>query len=180
MFFKGWKIDMVFVCNIWWYQFIKENNYCFCVNNLFFGVIICYIGYCLEDYSDCFFIIWMKVLGCFDIIFIFGVINDYWVKFFLGEYKYVDWFKKDLYFFCFVMVYMLDIMIDYYFNVEIYFLLNDGLGNEIIELVRIICKYYQIDCIELKEFDKMSGYFLVKGMKQISEQVKVYMNFWQN
>ena len=48
------------------------------------------------------------------------------------------------------MAYMLDTMIDYYPNVEIYFLLNDGLGNEITESVRTICKHYQIDCIELK------------------------------
>ena len=63
----------------------------------------------------------------------------------------------------------------YYPNVEIYFLLNDGLGNEITESVRTICKHYQIDCIELKGLDKMSGHPSVKGMKQISEQVKAYM-----
>ena len=67
------------------------------------------------------------------------------------------------------------IMIDYYPNVEIYFLLNDGLGNEITESVRTICKHYQIDCIELKGLDKMSGHPSVKGMKQMSEQVKAYM-----
>ncbi|MEE0387189.1 MAG: SGNH/GDSL hydrolase family protein, partial [Phocaeicola vulgatus] len=39
---------------------------------------------------------------------------------------------------------------------------------------------YQIDCIELKGLDKMSGHPSVKGMKQISEQVKAYMNSRQN
>ena len=48
--------------------------------------------------------------------------------------------KKDLYSFRPAMAYMLDTMIDYYPNVEIYFLLNDGLGNEITESVRTICK----------------------------------------
>ncbi len=43
------------------------------------------------------------------------------------------------------------------------------------ESVRTICKHYQIDCIELKGLDKMSGHPSVKGMKQISEQVKAYM-----
>ncbi|MFS2415725.1 SGNH/GDSL hydrolase family protein, partial [Phocaeicola dorei] len=78
------------------------------------------------------------------------------------------------------MAYMLDTMIDYYPNVEIYFLLNDGLGEEISESVRTICKHYQIDCIELKGLDKMSGHPSVKGMKQISEQVKAYMNSRHN
>ena len=62
--------------------------------------------------------------------------------------------KKDLYSFRPAMAYMLDTMIDYYPNVEIYFLLNDGLGEEISESVRTICKHYQIDCIELKGLDK--------------------------
>ncbi len=41
--------------------------------------------------------------------------------------------QKDLYSFRPAMAYMLDTMIDYP-NVEIYFLLNDGLGEEISEL----------------------------------------------
>ena len=118
---------------------------------------------------------WMKALGCPDIIFIFGATNDYWAKSPLGEYQYADWTKKDLYSFRSAMAYMLDTMIDYYPNVEIYFLLNNGLGEEISESVRTICKHYQIDCIELKGLDKMSGHPSVKGMKQISEQVKAYM-----
>jgi len=121
-----------------------------------------------------------KALGCPDIIFIFGATNDYWAKSPLGEYQYADWSKKDLYSFRPAMAYMLDTMIDYYPNVEIYFLLNDGLGEEISESVRTICKHYQIDCIELKGLDKMSGHPSVKGMKQISEQVKAYMNSRHN
>ena len=150
---EGRKTDMVSVRNTWWHQFIKENNYRLCVNNS---------------------------LGCPDIIFIFGATNDYWAKSPLGEYQYADWSKKDLYSFRPAMAYMLDTMIDYYPNVEIYFLLNDGLGEEISESVRTICKHYQIDCIELKGLDKMSGHPSVKGMKQISEQVKAYMNSWHN
>ena len=145
------------------------------MNNSFSGATICHTGYRSEDYSDRSFITRMKALGCPDIIFIFGATNDYWAKSPLGEYKYADWSKKDLYSFRPAMAYMLDTMIDYYPNVEIYFLLNDGLENEITESVRTICKHYQIDCIELKGLDKMSGHPSVKGMKQISEQVKAYM-----
>ncbi len=150
------------------------------MNNSFSGATICHTGYRSEDYSDRSFITRMKALGCPDIIFIFGATNDYWAKSPLGEYQYADWSKKDLYSFRPAMSYMLDTMIDYYPNVEIYFLLNDGLGNEITESVRTICKHYQIDCIELKGLDKMSGHPSVKGMKQISEQVKAYMNSRQN
>ena len=47
------------------------------------------------------------------------------------------------------------------------FLLNDGLGNEITESVRTICKHYQIDCIELKGLDKMSGHPRWKGWNRL-------------
>jgi hypothetical protein len=99
------------------------------VNNSFSGATICHTGYRSEDYSDHSFITRMKALGCPDIIFIFGATNDYWAKSPLGEYQYADWSKKDLYSFRPAMSYMLDTMIDYYPNVEIYFLLNDGNGR---------------------------------------------------
>ena len=159
----------------WWWQVIKEGGYKMGNINSYSGATICNTGYRDEDYTDRSFITRMQALGCPDIIFIFGATNDYWAKSPLGEYQYADWSKKDLYSFRPAMAYMLDTMIDYYPNVEIYFLLNDGLGNEITESVRTICKHYQIDCIELKGLDKMSGHPSVKGMKQISEQVKAYM-----
>ena len=167
--------DVTKVEETWWYRFIHEHGFQLERNNSYSGSTVCHTGYEKADYSDRSFITRMKALGCPDIIFIFGATNDYWAKSPLGEYKYADWSKKDLYSFRPAMAYMLDTMIDYYPNVEIYFLLNDGLGNEITESVRTICKHYQIDCIELKELDKMSGHPSVKGMKQISEQVKAYM-----
>ena len=63
-------------------------------------------------------------------------------------------------------------MIDYYTNVEIIFLLNDDLRNEIDESVKTICAHYGVKCIELENIDKINGHPSVKGMKQISEQIK--------
>lgn len=173
---KGRSTDMVSVQNAWWHKFIKENNYRLCVNNSYSGATICNTGYRAEDYSDRSFMTRMKNLGCPDIIFVFGATNDYWAKSPLGEYKYADWTKEDLYSFRPAMAYLLENMIAYYPNVKIYFLLNDGLGKEINESVKTICGYYQVDCIELKGIDKMSGHPSVKGMSQINEQVKAYMD----
>lgn len=122
----------------------------------------------------------MKSLGCPDIIFIFGATNDYWAKSPVGEYKYTDWTKEDLYAFRPALAYLLDNMADYYPNVKIYFLLNDGLGEEINESVKTICEHYRIDCIELKGIDKMSGHPSIKGMEQIKEQVKAYIGAREN
>ena len=69
------------------------------------------------------------------------------------------------------MAYMLDTMIDYYPNVEIYFLLNDGLGEEISESVRTICKHYQIDFMFISGIFNISLHPSFKWMIQFSEQV---------
>jgi hypothetical protein len=159
----------------WWHKFIKENNYRLCVNNSFSGATICNTGYRNEDYSDRSFITRMDQLGCPDVIFVFGATNDCWAGSPLGEYQYVGWAKDDLYKFRPAMAYMLDHMIDRYPNVEIYFLLNSGLKEEFNESVRTICRHYNIDCIELHDIDKKSGHPSIKGMEQISEQIKEFM-----
>ena len=169
------QTDVTSVKQTWWHKFIKENNYRLCVNNSFSGATICNTGYRNEDYSDRSFITRMDQLGCPDVIFIFGATNDCWAGSPLGEYQYVGWTKDDLYKFRPAMAYMLDHMIDRYPNVEIYFLLNSDLKEEFNESVRTICKHYDIDCIELHDIDKKSGHPSIKGMEQISEQIKEFM-----
>ena len=122
------------------------------------------------------FITRMDNLGCPDIIFIFGGTNDSWADAPMGEYKYEGWTKEDLYTFRPAMAYMLDFMIDYYPNIDIYFLLNSELKKEINESVRIICKHYNINCIELQNIDKKQGHPSIQGMKQINEQMKEFIN----
>ena len=143
--------------------------------NSFSGATICNTGYNQADYSDRSFITRMDKLGCPDIIFIFGATNDCWAGSPLGDYKYEGWTKEDLYTFRPAMAYLLDHMIDRYPNVEIYFLLNSGLKEEFNESVRAICNHYNIDCIELHDIDKKSGHPSIKGMEQISEQIKMFM-----
>lgn len=172
---KGRMTDVTSVRETWWHQFIKENNYRLCVNNSFSGATICNRGYRSEDYSDRSFITRMKHLGCPDIIFIFGATNDSWAKSPIGEYKYADWTSDDLYTFRPAMACLLEGMIDYYPNVKLYFILNDGLTEAINESVKTICRHYQIDCIELKAIDKKGGHPSIKGMIQIKEQIEAYV-----
>ena len=172
--------DVHSVRETWWHQFIKKNGYRLCVNNSFSGSTICNSGYKRDipdyaDYSDRSFVTRMKNLGCPDIIFVFGGTNDSWAGSPIGEYKYAGWMPEDLDAFRPAMAMMLSVMVDYYPNVEIYFLLNDGLKEEINESVKTICAYYQIPCIELKEIDKINGHPSIKGMKQICEQIEAYL-----
>ncbi|NDW19571.1 hypothetical protein D0T53_11705 [Dysgonomonas sp. 216] len=169
------KTDVNSVRQTWWHQFIKQNGYKLCVNNSFSGATICNTGYRKEDYTDRSFITRMNNLGCPDVIFIFGGTNDSWANVPIGDYRYEAWTKDDLYKFRPAMAYMLHQMTDYYPNVEIYFLLNSELKDEINESVKVICEHYNIDCIELQNIDKKGSHPSIKGMKQISDQVKRYI-----
>lgn len=169
------KNDVTLATQTWWYKFIKENGYRLCENNSFSGSTICNTGYNKDDYSTRSFIARMNNLGNPDIILIFGATNDSWAGAPIGEYKYADWTKDELYSFRPAMAYMLDYMTARYPNVEIYFILNNGLKDIINESAETICKHYNIPCIELKNIDKMDGHPSIKGMQQINEQLKSFM-----
>lgn len=177
---KG-KTDVSHVRETWWHQFIKESGYRLCVNNSFSGATICYSGYKrgnpdFADYSDRSFVTRLKNLGTPDMILIFGGTNDSWAGSPVGEYQYADWTREDLFNFRPAMACLLEKMIDYYPNVEIVFLLNDDLREEIDESVKTICAHYGVKCLELEGIDKLSGHPSVKGMKQISDQLKAFLN----
>ena len=177
---KTMNTDVTSVRETWWHQFIKKNGYRLCVNNSFSGATICHSGYKrgnpdYSDFSDRSFVTRMGNLGCPDIIFIFGGTNDAWAGSPIGEYQYEGWTKENLYSFRPAMAKMLSFMIDRYPNVEIYFILNDGLQEEINESVKTVCEHYQVPCIVLKEIDKSNGHPTVKGMTQICEQIEAFI-----
>lgn len=178
---KTFNTDVVSVRETWWHQYIRNNGYKLCVNNSFSGSTICNSGYkrgnpTYADYTDRSFVTRMNHLGCPDIIFIFGGTNDAWADSPIGEYKYGNWTKEDMFSFRPAMAKMLAFMIDRYPNVEIYFILNDGLKEEVNESVKVVCEYYQVPCIVLEDIEKANGHPSVKGMKQICEQVEAFLS----
>lgn len=178
---KAENTDVHHVRETWWHQFIKENGYRLCVNNSFSGATISYSGYKsgkpdFTDYSDRSFITRLKNLGTPDIILVFGGTNDSWAGSPIGEYQYEGWTRNDLFSFRPAMACLLEKMIDYYPNVEIVFLLNDDLKEDIDESVRTICTHYGVKWIEFEGIDKINGHPSVKGMKQICEQLKAFFN----
>lgn len=164
------------VSQTWWYKFINENKFKLCVNNSFSGATICNTGYRKADYTPRSFITRMNNLGKPDIIFIFGATNDAWTGVPIGEYQYDRYTKEDLYKFRPAMAYMLQYMRKHDHHAKIYFILNSELKEQINESVRIICKHYKIDCIELHDIDKKGGHPSIKGMEQINDQIKQYID----
>ena len=170
------KTDVTSVTQTWWWKYIKENRYKLCVNNSYSGATISYTGYDGNDYSARSFITRMDNLGCPDIIFVFGATNDSWAGSPIGEYKYAGQIKGDLYAFRPAMAYLMEHLQYRYPNVKIYFLINDGLSNDITTSVKTICDHYKIQYIQLHDIDKMSGHPSVKGHKQIAEQIEEVLN----
>ena len=169
------KTDVTDVTQTWWHQVIKENGWKLCLNNSYSGATISYSGYDGNDYSARSFNTRMDNLGCPDIIFIFGATNDSWAGSPIGEYKYEDITKADLYQFRPALAHMLKWMKNRYINTEIYFILNTELKESINTSVKTICEHYGIPVIVLSEVDKMSGHPSVKGMRQIADDVNKFV-----
>lgn len=169
------KTDVKDVRQTWWHQVIKENGWRLCLNNSYSGATISYTGYDGNDYRARSFNTRMGNLGSPDIIFVFGATNDSWAGAPIGEYKYEGITEGDMYYFRPALARMLKWMTDYYLNTKIYFLLNDDLRDEIDESVKTICAHYGVPVIELTAIDKISGHPSVKGMRQIADQVNLFL-----
>ena len=169
------KTDVKDVRQTWWHQLIKENGWRLAVNNSYSGATISYTGYDGNDYSPRSFNTRMDNLGQPDIIFIFGATNDSWAGSPIGDFKYEDIKKADLYEFRPALAHMLRWMTDRYVNTEIYFILNTELKEEINTSVKTICEHYGVPVVTLTEVDKISGHPSVKGMRQIADQVNSFL-----
>lgn len=168
---KQKKTDVTDVEQTWWHLLLKEKGWKLECNNSFSGSTICYTGYRKEDYQNRSFHNRLRYLGSPDIILVFGATNDCWAKSPIGDYKYSDWTKKDLYSFRPAMAAMCDGLKKRYPNVDIYFIMNCDLTETITTSCRTICNHYGIPMIELHDVDKINGHPSIKGMKTIAEQV---------
>lgn len=165
------KNDVSDVTQTWWHRLITNQGLRLCVNNSYSGSTIGYHGYDGNDYSARSFLTRMDNLGCPDIIFIFGATNDSWAGEQVGEYKYDNFSHADFYSFRPAMACLLKCMKERYPGVDIYFILNTELRDEIAESAKTICQHYGITCIELKNIDKQAGHPSIKGHAEIARQV---------
>ena len=167
------QTDVTSVTQTWWHQLITSKGWRLLKNNSFSGSTICNTGYNRADVKHNSFIARMDNLGgAPDIIYIFGGTNDAWANSPIGEYKYENWTKQELYSFRPAMAYMLNYMTNRYLNTQIIFILNSELKNEVNESVREICKHYGVKLIELHDIDKKGGHPSIAGMKAIADQLK--------
>lgn len=165
------RTDVESVTQTWWWTATQRKGYRLGVNDSYSGATVSYTGYNGEDYSDRSFITRVPRLGNPDIILILGAINDSWAGVKMGEYKYSSIERPDLYTFRPALSRMFQLAKELYPNAAIWFILSDGLREELNESVITICGHYGIPCIKLEGIDKRMGHPTVEGMKSIAQQV---------
>lgn len=165
------RTDVKSVRQTWWWQVIQQMGWKLERNNSYSGSTICNTGYGDADYTHRSFITRHTNLGTPDVILIFGATNDSWANAPIGEYKYSDWKRADLYTFRPALAYLLSHMQDRYPTAEIHYILNCDLKESINSSITEICKHYGVPVIILSGIDKTAGHPNVKGMQQIADQV---------
>lgn len=179
VWYKEPKRDVTDVCSAdqtWWKILTADSTqYRLGVNNSFSGSTICSTGYHGDDYSDRAFYTRIANLGNPDIIIVFGGTNDAWANSPMGDYKWRNWTKADLYNFRPAMACMLDGLETLYPNAQVLFILNSELKPEVNESVHEICKHYGVDCIDLVDIEKLGNHPSIKGMQAIADQVRPHL-----
>lgn len=165
------RTDVTSVTQTWWWTLTHSEGYRLGVNDSYSGATVSYTGYDGEDYSDRSFITRLPRLGDPDIILILGAINDSWAGVEMGGYEYGTVGRRDLYSFRPAFATLLRKSRELYPEAEVWFILSDGLREELNESVHVICNHYGIPCIDLQGIEKRMGHPTVNGMESIAEQV---------
>ena len=163
--------DVSNVEQTWWSLLLKKTGMKLCQNNSYSGSTISSTGYRKEDYSERSFCRRLWNLGCPDVIIVLGATNDSWAGSPIGEFKYADWTKQDLYSFRPAMAYMLYHLQNRYPNTEIHFVMNSELKEAITTSSKTICEHYGVNFIQLENIHKINGHPSIKGMEAIAEQI---------
>lgn len=140
-------------------------------NESWSGSTICHTGYKGKDFSSFSFVTRAGRLGNPSLILVCGGTNDSWAGVPIGDFKWNNWTKEDLYKFRPAMAKLLAGLKSFYPKARIFFILNSDLKPVINDSIHEICKHYQIPCIDLKNIEKQSGHPSVKGMKAFADQV---------
>lgn len=169
------KTGVTDVKQTWWWQVIREGGYKLGTNDSYSGATISFSGYNDEDYADRSFITRLPRLGNPDIILIFGGINDHWADVPIGEYKYENIKRADLYTFRPAVIKLLQMSQERFPNVQLYFVIGENLKEGITGSIQEICRHFDVPCVLLKGIETESGHATVQGMKDIARQVLAMM-----
>lgn len=165
------RTDVTSVRQTWWWRVISEGGYLLEKNDSFSGATVSFTGYNRADYSDRSFITRLPRVGSPDILLIFGCINDSWAGVPVGEFKYEDITLQDLYTYRPALAKLLEEAQSRLPNVEIYYIIGEGLREDITSSTREICDHYGVPYIQLHDIAVQEGHPTIAGMEAIAAQV---------
>lgn len=178
------KTDVRHADQIWWHGVLEELCGTMVLNNSWSGSTVCYTGYegvdCSETSSFLYRFEKLKREGFFaenriDTLFVFGGTNDSWAEAPLGEAKFSDWEKQDLYQVLPAICCLSARVRETLPSAKIVFLINTELKPEIGATVKAAAERFGIEYLELHEIHKDFGHPTIRGMEEIKEQVLEYL-----
>lgn len=165
--------DVHEVKQMWWWILKEKMGYKIEKNNSYSGSTICNTGYAKNDYSDRSFVTRMKNIGNPDLLFIFGGTNDCWAGSPLGDFKFGNWTKQDLYKFRPAFAFMINYLKVAHPHMRIINICNSDLDGEYNASMAEICKHYNVENIQLIKIDKQYKHPSILGMHRIAEQIEM-------
>ena len=176
---EGGKNDVRKLSDTWVSKFAEKTGFSLDKNNSYSGSTICNTGYGKADYSARSFLARAGDLGNPDLILVFGATNDSWANSPIGEYKYLNFSKKDLYSFRPALACLCEKLKQTYKGKKIVLILNSELKDVINQSVTTIAKHYDLPVVVLHDIDKQRGHPSCQGMTDIATQVaEVVKGFW--
>ena len=172
--------DVRCVNETWWHQVMTNTESNLVLNNSWSGSTIGFTGY---NNSDCsktssFIYRFEKLIeegyfndNAINTMFIFGGTNDSWSNAPLGEMKYCDWEREELFCVLPAICCFINKVKQTLPNARIICIVNTDIKDEIRNALSDACEYYGVEYIRLNDIDKVNGHPTVKGMAQIAEQV---------
>lgn len=167
----------------WWHRLLSDTRSNLLLNSSFSGTTICHTGYNAADCSEKSFIARLDKLiaeGYFeknkvDTFFLFGGTNDSWADSPIGEMKYADWTKEELYSVLPAIGYLLHRLTEKLAGTRVICIINTELKEVITDSLLAACKKYGVETVVLHDIDKISGHPTILGMQQIEEQVLAHL-----
>lgn len=172
--------DVRRVSETWWHRVMTATSSNLVLNNSWSGSTIGFTGYNNSDCSRSSSFIYrfgkLAEEGYFEnneinTMFIFGGTNDSWSNAPLGEMKYSDWEREELFCVLPAICYFIDKARRTLPDARIICVINTDIKEEIRDALENASAHYGVEFLRLKDIDKVGGHPTVKGMAQISEQV---------
>ena len=171
--------DVCEVDQTWWKIVLNNTESELILNDSWSGTTICHTGYNGNDASNRSFVTRFSKLAeedffndnKIDTVFIFGGTNDNWANSPLGEPKYGDWTKEDLFNVLPAINCLFKKVHDTLPNARIITIINVGFKPEIKNELIAASEKFGFEYLALNDFDKQSGHPNITGMSQIANQV---------